>query len=73
MRLFQLRLSHVEVFVEIVDIVETNCDCCDLSRFVKKSQPNQDFLSLKMTKSVDALRNLNEKYAKIHLLIDQTF
>ncbi len=37
----------------------------DKSRFVEKSQLNQDFLSLKMTKSLDPLRNLDGKYAKI--------
>ncbi len=40
--------------------------CWDKLRFVKKSQLYQDFLSLKMTKSLDVLRNL----AKIPLLLD---
>jgi len=59
---------HAKIFVEIVKIC---WEKLRLSRFVKKSWINQGFLSLKMTKSLNVLRNLNKKYAKIHLLLNQ--
>ncbi len=61
---FQSRLWRIEMFVEIV---ETRQDCQDLSRrvkIVKKSQHCQGLWSLKMMKSLDKLRNLDEKIQK---------
>ncbi len=45
--------------------------CWDRSRFIKRSQLYEVFLILKMSKSLDALRNLNKKYRKINLLLDR--
>jgi hypothetical protein len=39
------------------------------SRFVKKSWHYGDILCMKMMKSLDELRNLDEKYTKIHPLL----
>ncbi len=60
---FQLRLCLVKVFVKIV---ETNRDCRDLSR-------NLDIMEAFWVwkwQSLNEWRNLNKKYAKIHLLLD---
>jgi hypothetical protein len=71
---FQSRLWRVKIFVEIarpVQIVEICQDASRLSRFVEtqsrfveKSWHCRGLLSLKMMKSLDGLRNLDEKIQK---------
>ncbi len=63
--IFQSRLCRVEIFVKICQdasrfsrFVET------LSRFVEKSRHCRSLLSLKMMKSLDGMRNLDEKIQK---------
>jgi hypothetical protein len=56
--IFLSRSSRLSRWIEIVKIFQNE------SRFLKKSQLNQNFLNLKM-------RHLDKKYAKIHLLLDR--
>ncbi len=77
-KIFQSRLWRVKIFVEIVEAHRVCWDASrflrfvemqsrfveTLSRFVKKSQHCRGLLSLKMMKSLDGLRNLDEKIQK---------
>ncbi len=45
-RLFQLRLGLVKILIKIVEIIETNQDCRDLSRFIKICGDLSRFLNI---------------------------